>query len=290
YIAGQSPAVRTAFFYMADLYEVGAIGPFENFSEEWFAAMEAGGFATMACPAWMTGVIKDGSGPGNAGNWDIAPLPGVAGNWGGSWLGVTKDSDHPEEAAKLVDYLTSPEGQLAAWKAINNYPSSPKAQQDPSVSELTDDYFNGAPVGQIIADSIAAYKPVYFGALHSAARTAMENVLIAMIQGEYRSADEAFDAFIAAGQEVVGLEGCAGPAAARPRRHTAGRPAPRGPARGGPAGHSPPTRESTHDWQTRGATTPRARRAGGGDTGGAPAALPAGPAGHQGVAVPVRLA
>ncbi|MFS8521711.1 MAG: extracellular solute-binding protein [Micromonosporaceae bacterium] len=207
YIAGESPAVRTAFFYMAELYEMGAIGPFENFSEEWFAAMEAGGFATMACPAWMTGVIKDGSGPGNAGNWDIAPLPGVAGNWGGSWLGVTKDSDHPEEAAKLVDYLTSPEGQLGAWKAINNYPSSPIAQQDPSVSELTDDYFNGAPVGQIIADSIAAYKPVYFGALHSAARAAMENVLIAMIQGEYRSADEAFDAFIAAGQEVVDLEG-----------------------------------------------------------------------------------
>jgi len=75
------------------------------------------------------------------------------------------------------------------------------------VSELTDDYFNGAPVGQIIADSIAAYKPVYFGALHSAARAAMENVLIAMIQGEYSSAQEAFDAFIAAGQEVVDLEG-----------------------------------------------------------------------------------
>lgn len=207
YVAGQSPAVKTAFNFLAELHAMGAVGPFENFSEEWFAAMEAGGFATMGCPAWMMGVIEGGSGADNAGNWDVAPVPGVAGNWGGSWLGVTKDSDHPEEAAALVDYLTSPEGQLGAWEAVSNFPSSPEAQQDPSVAGTTNEYFNGAPTGAIIADSIAAYEPVFFGALHSAARTAMEDVLFGLIQGQYGSTSEAFDAFIAAGQEVVDLEG-----------------------------------------------------------------------------------
>jgi hypothetical protein len=35
----------------------------------------------------------------------------------------------------------------------------------------------------------------------------MEDVLFGLIQGQYGSTSEAFDAFIAAGQEVVDLEG-----------------------------------------------------------------------------------
>jgi cellobiose transport system substrate-binding protein len=207
YVAGQSPAVRTAFDYVAQLNEMGAIGEFPNFSDEWFQAMAAGGYATMGCPGWMLGVVADGSGEDNAGNWDVAPVPGVAGNWGGSWIGVTKDSENPEEAAALVDYLTSPESQIAVFEELNNYPSSPTAQQDPRVADSTNEYFNDAPSGQLLAASIQAYQPVFFGALHSAVRTEMENVLVAMVQGQYSNNEDAWNDFIAAGQEVVDLEG-----------------------------------------------------------------------------------
>ena len=206
YIAGESPAVRRAFDITADLIEMGAVGQFPNFSDEWFQAMTPGGFVTMGCPGWMLGVVS-GNAPDSEGQWDVAPVPGIAGNWGGSWLGVTKDSEHPEEAAMLVDYLTSPESQIAVFERLNNYPSSPVAQQDPRVAEATNPFFNDAPTGQMLADSIEAYQPVFFGALHSAVRTAMEDVLVAYVQGAYDNREEAWADFIAAGQEVVDLEG-----------------------------------------------------------------------------------
>jgi cellobiose transport system substrate-binding protein len=202
YILADSPAVQTAFDYVLELHEMGAIGPFQNWTDEWNVAMEAGGFATMGCPAWMAGVIESTSGKQNAGNWDIAPVPGVSGNWGGSWLAVPAQSEHPEEAAALADFLTTPDSQLAAYKAISVFPSSPEAQQDPAVAESTNPYFNDAPVGSIISDSITTFEPVYYGELHSAVRAAVEDVLYGVVEGTY-AADEAWDAFVAAGQEVV---------------------------------------------------------------------------------------
>jgi cellobiose transport system substrate-binding protein len=207
YIAGESPAVRAAFDRVAELNDMGAIGEFPNFSPEWAQAQQAGGFATMGCPGWMLGVVEGNSGEENAGNWNAAPVPGVAGNWGGSWLGVTKDSENPEAAAALVDYLTSNESQIAVYQELGNYPSSVVAQQDPQVAESTNAYFSDAPTGQLLAASIEAYQPVFFGELHSAVRTEMENVLVALVQGNYSNNEDAWNDFIAAGQEVVDLEG-----------------------------------------------------------------------------------
>ncbi len=206
YVLADSPAVKTAFDYVLELNDMGAIGKFQNWTDEWNAAMEAGGFATMGCPAWMTGVIESTSGKQNADNWDVARVPGGSGNWGGSWLAVPAQSDHPEEAADLANFLTSPESQLAAYKAVAVFPSSPEADQDPAVADSTNPYFNDAPVGQIIADSITEFEPVYYGELHSAVRAAVEDVLYGVVEGTY-SEDEAWDAFVDAGQEVVDTSG-----------------------------------------------------------------------------------
>lgn len=204
YQAADSAAVQTAYDLVEELNEVGAIGEFNNFSDEWNTAMGPGAFATMACPAWMTGVVSDNSGEDNAGNWDFTSAPGIAGNWGGAWLGVTANSEHPEEAAMLVDFLTSPEGQAGANEAVGTFPSSPEAQE--ALLDETNPYFNDAPVNQIIADSVAAYQPVFFGSLHSAVKQPFEEVLQGMVNGDY-SVDEAYDQAVAAGEEAVQLGG-----------------------------------------------------------------------------------
>lgn len=201
YVLDRTASVRTAFDYIAELSRAGLIGNFQSWSDEWLQGMQGAGFATMGCPAWMLGVIMDTSGEENAGNWDVATVPGGSGNWGGSWLAVPTQSPHPEEAAALVDYLSSIEGQVAAFEAVSNFPSSPEAQQDPVVADMTNEYFNDAPSGKIFADSVVGYRPVFFGELHSAVRASVEDVLFSLVSGEDPQA--VWDEFIAAGQEVV---------------------------------------------------------------------------------------
>ena len=70
----------------------------------------------MPCPSWMLGVIE-GNAAGVTG-WDIADtFPGGGGNWGGSYLTVPTQSEHPAEAIELAAWLTAPEQQIKAFKS-----------------------------------------------------------------------------------------------------------------------------------------------------------------------------
>ena len=58
-----------------------------QWSGDWDAAFQNDGFATMLCPAWMTGPIEERA--GGVTGWDVADVfPGGGGNWGGSYLTV----------------------------------------------------------------------------------------------------------------------------------------------------------------------------------------------------------
>ncbi|MDI5937819.1 extracellular solute-binding protein, partial [Micromonospora sp. DH15] len=156
----------------------------QSFSNEWNAGFKNGTFATIACPAWMTGVIEGQAGDSAAGKWDVAKAPGNGGNWGGSFLAVPKSSKHPKEAAELVKFLTSAKGQIEAFKKVGNLPSSPQALTDPAVADSTNEYFTNAPVGKIFAAGASDLKPVYLGPKNQAVRTAVENTLRAVEQGK----------------------------------------------------------------------------------------------------------
>ena len=102
-----------------------------QWSEDWTAAFQKDGFATMACPGWMLGVIE-GNAAGVEG-WDIANVfPGGGGNWGGSFLTVPAMGEHPAEAKALAAWLTAPEQQIKAFKAKGTFPSQVEALTDPA--------------------------------------------------------------------------------------------------------------------------------------------------------------
>lgn len=201
-----SAATTTAVQTVLDLHEIGAIGPYVSWSEEWIAAQAQGGYAVMPCPGWMTGVIETNSGEENAGKWDMAAAPGVAGNWGGAWLGVPASSPHPEEAAELAAWLTAPEQQVKVFEAVGNFPSSPAAQADPAVADATNPYFSDAPTGQIIGASVQDFPALEYGTLHTPVKGAVEGVLNGLIDGTY-SADDVWDAMQSEAENAVELSG-----------------------------------------------------------------------------------
>ncbi|MFI6328251.1 ABC transporter substrate-binding protein [Micromonospora chersina] len=176
-VVDSNPAVKQAYDTTMDIIDSGLSGKYGSWSEEWVSAFKQSKFATIACPAWMTGVIEGNAGPGAKGKWDIAQVPGNGGNWGGSFLAVPKQGKHQAEAIELAKFLTSAKGQIGAFKAKGPLPSSPQALADLAIVDSTNAYFSAAPVGKIFAEGAKSLKPVYMGPKNQAVRTEVENAV-----------------------------------------------------------------------------------------------------------------
>lgn len=158
-VALDNPDVKAAYDAVVQASADGLSAGKSQWSEDWTASFQNNGFATMLAPGWMLGVIE-GNADGVTG-WDIAPVfPGGGGNWGGSFLTVPAQGEHPEEAKALAAWLTAPEQQIKAFKAKGTFPSQVEALESQDLLTVTNPFFNNAPTGQILADAAKAINPV----------------------------------------------------------------------------------------------------------------------------------
>jgi cellobiose transport system substrate-binding protein len=169
-VADRSAAVKKAWDTAIAMVDAGITAKTTTWSPEWSAGFKQGTFAATFCPSWMLGIVKDNSGAGNSGRWDVAAVPGGGGNWGGSWLAVPQQSKHHEAAAKLAEFLTSASSQVAAFKLKGPLPTNLKALEDSGFQSHTDPYFNGAPTGKIFGESVSKIEPVHLGPKHQAVK------------------------------------------------------------------------------------------------------------------------
>jgi cellobiose transport system substrate-binding protein len=201
-VVKSNPAVKNAWDIANDMIDADLTAKIVAFSEEWDAGFKNGSFATVACPAWMTGYIKGQAGDDFAGKWDIATVPGGGGNWGGSWLAVPKSSKHQKESIELIKFLSGKDGQLGAFKAEGRLPSLPALYDTPELKDATNPYFNDAPTGQLFVAGAKNLKPVYLGAKNVPVRDAFENVLRSVENGQ-RSASDGWGEAIKAAEKAA---------------------------------------------------------------------------------------
>jgi cellobiose transport system substrate-binding protein len=197
-----NPAVKNAWDLANDMVAADLSAKLVAFSDEWNAGFKNGSFATVACPAWMTGYIKGQAGDDFAGKWDIATVPGGSGNWGGSWLAVPTSSKHQAEAIELIKYLSGPDGQMGAFEAEGRLPSLTALYEDPALKDASNPYFNDAPVGQLFVAGAKNLQPVYLGAKNVPVRDAVENVLRSVENGQ-RSADDGWSEAVKAAEKAA---------------------------------------------------------------------------------------
>ncbi|WP_228387584.1 MULTISPECIES: extracellular solute-binding protein [unclassified Nocardioides] len=195
-VALENPELKEVFDTVTEMQAAGLATNMDQWSNDWVAAFKKDGFATMACPGWMLGIIE-GNAKGVEG-WDIAnAFPGGAGNWGGSFLTVPTQSEHPEEAQALAAWLTEPEQQIKAFAAKGTYPSQVEALDDPVLLESTNEFFNNAPTGQIYAERAKAVTMQPFkGPKYADLIQAFQAAILRVDQGQ-ESPEEAWESFSA---------------------------------------------------------------------------------------------
>ena len=129
-----------------------------TFTPQWDAALANGGIATLIAPAWMlTQIVQQA--PKTNGKWNIAKLPGGAGNDGGSFLAIPKHAAHAKEAYDFISWLEAPAQQLALFKENQTFPSTPALYSNPAVLGMTNPFFGAAQIGKIYIASVEAVKP-----------------------------------------------------------------------------------------------------------------------------------
>lgn len=190
-IAADNAEVADAFLSVTDASST-LSAHLSQWSDDWFAALASGGFATMLCPGWMLGVIQ-GAAPDTT-SWNVADVfPGGGGNWGGSYLTVPASGENVEAAAELAAWLTAPEQQLKALAAAGTFPSqvdalgdaealnaafaAPGADGTPSKAE----YFNSENLGEIFsaranAVSVTPYKGAFYFQVNDIVQNALTRV------------------------------------------------------------------------------------------------------------------
>ncbi len=201
-IVESNPAVKNAWGLANKMIDAKLTAKLAAFSDEWNAGFKNGSFATIACPAWMTGYIKGQAGDSFSGKWDIATVPGGGGNWGGSWLAVPKCSKHQKEAIELIKFLSSETGQMGAFKSEGRLPSLPALYDTPELKDAKNPYFNDAPIGQLFVAGAKNLKPVYLGAKNVPVRDAFENVLRGVESGD-RSESDGWPAAVKAAEKAA---------------------------------------------------------------------------------------
>lgn len=178
-IATENPDIQAAYELVTERAVPNSAYP-GQWSDDWFASMANGEFATMLCPGWMLGVIS-GNAPDVTG-WDIADVfPNGGGNWGGSYLTVPANGANVDAALALADWLTAPEQQVKAFTNAGTFPSQLEAYEDPALTDATNEYFNDAPTGQILstraeAVTVAPYKDASYFKYHDALQNAVTRV------------------------------------------------------------------------------------------------------------------
>jgi cellobiose transport system substrate-binding protein len=189
-VVGTNPDVKRAWDLSMQMIDADLSAKIGAFTPEWNTGFAKGSFATVVCPAWMTAYIQDQA-KNAAGKWDIAAVPGGAGNSGGTHLTVPKQGKHHKEAAELVMFLTTPENQARVFKEVGNFPSIPALYDQPDIQNFTKEFFNDAPVGKIFSDAARNLKPQHLGPKEGDVRTAIGNGITRVEQGK-QTPDEAW--------------------------------------------------------------------------------------------------
>ncbi len=187
-IYDSNPEVEEAFQIAVDAYEAGISANIAAWSSGWDPGKANGTFAVTVAPSWMLQGIKNAA-PDSAGDWRVANVPGVGGNWGGSVIAIPARADNKAGAWQYIETMMSAEGQTDHFELTGTFPAAKDALNSDAVLGYTDDFYGDSPIGEVISESVLNYKSSYNGPDTGAIGIGLLNALADMQAGNVAPGD-----------------------------------------------------------------------------------------------------
>ncbi len=148
---GDQPAIKQMWDIATQAAQMGVTAKTQRYGPTWNQAASNGLLAGFVGAVWMKQILQDAA-PDTAGKWRIAYVPGSAGNSGGSFLGISKYSQHPKEAFEVIKWLQSPQNQVIGYRDLQLYPSALSALDDTSMHQK-EAFYGGQDTTTIFSDT-----------------------------------------------------------------------------------------------------------------------------------------
>jgi multiple sugar transport system substrate-binding protein len=108
--------------------------------EESRFAFQNGEAAFMRNWPYAFALMGDSASSRVAGRYAVAPMPAAPGghptaSLGGAQLAINANSEHPEAAWAVIEYLTRPEQMLERARIVGQFPTRPALYDDPRLAE-----------------------------------------------------------------------------------------------------------------------------------------------------------
>ena len=106
-------------------------------NNDWYDGFNNGVFAMEIQGAWLLGHMQGWIAPDTTGLWGASNLPaGIYGSWGGTFAAIpTQSSDKKDAAWGVIEYMISPEAQLAAFESWAMFPANKTTYNDAVFNE-----------------------------------------------------------------------------------------------------------------------------------------------------------
>ena len=160
-----------------------------QWTTDWNAAATQGKFASFVAAVWYKAILKD-SAADASGKWGVAATPGGPGNNGGSFVGIPKSSQHPQEAWKAISYMMNDENNVTNMKNLDLFPSSKKAIADSSII-TKETYFANQETNKVFVDAAQNIPIRYLAPTYTTYQTYFTDQL-KLVETQNKSVDTAW--------------------------------------------------------------------------------------------------
>lgn len=151
--------VQRAFEYAVRAHELGVSANAQTTTDQ-TALLGNGQQVCQTHAVWWVVAGPEQLAPKTKGNWRVCPAPGGPGNFGGSFVGITKYCKNPEAAYKFITWLENEENEITNLAKMFLFPSRLDVLESDAISKPYE-FFGDQKILEVFAESAKGVPTTY---------------------------------------------------------------------------------------------------------------------------------
>lgn len=169
--------------YLCKLRDVGGIDIIQQWTPQDNAAYADSNHIFYPAANWSAEFSIKPNDPDGSGNWGMFTPPGGGYAWGGTAMGISKESEHKAEAWDFIKFCTmTQEGVELMKEAADYYTPVQSFYENPEFIINEDEYFGGQDVGSLLYGEVvpnmeSPQVTVYDGVVDEVVQYVLQNIM-----------------------------------------------------------------------------------------------------------------